>query len=120
MTGKAFDLRGWTPKAPMLLCGGHGDAMAIYALNTAAMKTIWKDLGQQITELDIDSDPSGTNDPFGPIKRGFVQQKNAVYQAYFQNLKTLGRTDSNAASNAAAYVRSIYHPLLVPGFAEPR
>lgn len=116
MAGKAFDLRGWTPKAPMLLCGGHGDAMAFYALNTAAMKTIWKDLGPQITELDIDSDPTGTNDPFAAIKRGFVQQKNAVYQAYFQNLKTLGRTDSNAASNAAAYVRSIYHPLLVPGF----
>ena len=116
MTGKAFDLRGWTPKAPMLLCGGHGDAMAIYALNTAAMKTIWKDLGPQITELDIDSDPSGTNDPFGPIKQNFAKRKIAVYQEYFQYLKTLGRTDSNAASNAAAYVRSIYHPLLVPGF----
>ena len=100
----------------MLLCGGRGDAMAIYALNTAAMKTIWKDLGPQITELDVDSDPSGANDPFGPIKQNFAKRKIAVYQEYFQYLKTLGRTDSNAASNAAAYVRSIYHPLLVPGF----
>ena len=116
MTGKAFDLRGWTPKAPMLLCGGRGDAMAIYALNTAAMKTIWKDLGPQITELDVDSNPSGANDPFALIKLGFAQRKNAVYQEQFESLKSLGRTDSNAASNAAAYVRSIYHPLLVPGF----
>lgn len=116
MTGKAFDLRGWTPKAPMLLCGGRGDAMAIYALNTAAMKTIWKDLGPQITELDVDSNPSGATDPFAQIKLGFAQRKNAVYQEQFESLKSLGRTDSNAASNAAAYVRSIYHPLLVPGF----
>ena len=116
MTGKAFDLRGWTPKAPMLLCGGRGDAMAIYALNTAAMKTIWKDLGPQITELDVDSNPSGATDPFAQIKLGFAQRKNAVYQEQFESLKSLGRTDSNAAITAAAYVRSIYHPLLVPGF----
>ena len=116
MTGKAFDLRGWTPKAPMLMCGGHGDAMAIYALNTAAMKTIWKDLGPKITALDVDSEPSDASDPFAPIKMGFVQRKNTVYQQYFDYLKTIGRTDSKATTEAAAYVRSIYHPLLVPGF----
>ena len=56
------------------------------------------------------------NDPFALIKLGFAQRKNVVYQEYFQYLKTQGRTDSNAAITAAAYVRSIYHPLLVPGF----
>lgn len=39
-----------------------------------------------------------------------------VYQQYFDYLKTIGRTDSKATTEAAAYVRSIYHPLLVPGF----
>jgi hypothetical protein len=47
---------------------------------------------------------------------GFVQRKNTVYQQYFDYLKTIGRTDSKATTEAAAYVRSIYHPLLVPGF----
>jgi hypothetical protein len=114
--GKAFDLRSWTPKAPMLLCGGKGDAMAIYNLNTAAMKAIWKDLGAQITELDLDSDPSSTNDPFALIKQSFAQRKAAVYLTSFEESKRMGRTDAEAQIAANSYVRSIYHPLLVPGF----
>lgn len=100
----------------MLLCGGKGDAMAIYNLNTAAMKAIWKDLGAQITELDLDSDPSSTNDPFALIKQSFAQRKAAVYQTSFEESKRMGRTDAEAQIAANSYVRSIYHPLLVPGF----
>lgn len=116
VAAKAFDLRNWTPKAPMLLCGGHGDAMALYALNTAAIKALWKDLGPKITELDIDSDPSGPNDPFAQVKNSFVAQKNELYQNYYQYYRGTGKSDAKAATLASAAVTMAYHPSLVPGF----
>ena len=37
------DLRGWTPKAPMLMCGGQGDAAAPFRYGAELMMRYWAD-----------------------------------------------------------------------------
>ena len=57
------DLRGWTPKAPVMLCGGMNDPEVFYKINTLAMKALW---APQITAglvNVVDIDPSTNGDP---------------------------------------------------------
>ena len=57
------DLRGWSPKAPVLLCGGMNDPEVFYKINTLAMKALW---APQITAglvSVVDIDPSTNGDP---------------------------------------------------------
>ena len=60
---KKNDLRGWSPKAPVMLCGGMNDPEVFYKINTLAMKALW---APQITAglvTVIDIDPSTNGDP---------------------------------------------------------
>ena len=60
---KKNDLRGWTPKAPVLLCGGMNDPEVFYKINTLSMKALWAQqisLGQ-VSVVDID--PTSNGDP---------------------------------------------------------
>ena len=60
---KKNDLRGWTPKAPVMLCGGMNDPEVFYKINTLAMKALW---APQITAglvSVVDIDPSTNGDP---------------------------------------------------------
>lgn len=73
------DLRGWSPSAPVLLCGGEDDATVPFALNSRAMGALWSGLPSgQVGVLDVDSTPSGFDDPFRAEKLGFAVVKTAI------------------------------------------
>ncbi len=91
------DLRGWMPQSPVLLCGGDADPTVFYNVNTGVMAQLWSSLvsAHLVTVLDVDSAPSGADDPFAAAKAGFAQAKaataaqggaNAVVQAYHGGL----------------------------------
>ena len=98
---KTNDLRGWTPSKPMLLCGGNGDPTVFYSVNTGLMQTLWSSLvtGGLVTVLDVDSNPTGVNDPFAAAKVGFATLKQ----------------QTGTAGGAAAVLQN-YHGALVPPF----
>jgi hypothetical protein len=76
---RANDLRGWTPRAPMLMCGGAQDATVSFSTNTAAMQRLWAGLPPGfITVLDLDAQPDGAADPFIAEKLGFGLVKGAT------------------------------------------
>jgi hypothetical protein len=102
---KRNDLRGWTPRSPVLMCGGNADPTVFYAINTRTMERLWTPpsalapSGTTATALDIDSPPAGVNDPYAAMKAGFAQAKAQV----------------SAAGGASAVLGS-YHVQLVPPF----
>ena len=76
---KANDLRGWTPLAPVLLCGGHGDATVSFATNTEGMRQLWAQLPSGlVTTLDVDAQPGSALDPFIAERLGFAVVKEAT------------------------------------------
>ena len=95
---KTNDLRNgaWVPNAPMLMCGGNADPTVFFSVNAQTMQAFWAAQPPgSITVLDVDSAPSGINDPFAAAKLGFAQAKlqtfaaggqNAVVQAYHGGL----------------------------------
>lgn len=73
------DLRGWTPTAPVLLCGGEGDATVPFALHSQALGADWSGLPSgRVTVLDVDAKPNGFDDPYRAEKLGFAVVKAAV------------------------------------------
>jgi hypothetical protein len=60
---KKNDLRGWTPKAPVLLCGGMNDPEVFYKVNTLAMKALWAPQIAAGLVTVVDIDPSTNGDP---------------------------------------------------------
>ena len=95
------DLRGWMPQSPVLLCGGDADPTVFYNVNTGLMGQLWASLvsAHLVTVLDVDSAPSGADDPFAAAKAGFAQAKAAT-----------------AAQGGANAVVQAYHGTLVPPF----
>lgn len=75
---KANDLRGFTPKAPVFLCGGSHDATVSFQTNSLALSQAYAGLGaNRVTLLDVDDVPSNTNDTYFTEKLNF----NLVAQA---------------------------------------
>jgi hypothetical protein len=66
---KKNDLRGWSPKAPVLMCGGMNDPEVFYQINTLSMAALW---GAQIqahlvTVVDVDPTTNGDTETAGQI-----------------------------------------------------
>lgn len=59
---KQNDLRGWTPKAPLMLCGGMNDPEVFYSVNTLTMKQLWSDKLASGRVQVVDADPSTHGD----------------------------------------------------------
>ncbi len=75
----ANDLRGFTPKAPVLLCGGEKDTTVSYVNNTLAMAQAWSSLGsKRVLVLDVDQSATSTSDPFFTEKLSFAVVKEAT------------------------------------------
>ncbi len=76
------DLRTWTPKSPMLMCGGNGDnevgfynaqlTMAYFAAHGLAANTV--------SVLDVDS-PVAAGDPYAAAKTAFAKARQRVVAA---------------------------------------
>lgn len=96
------DMRGWTPKAPMLMCGGQGDAAAPLCYGGELMMRYWADPAHApapgtVSLLDFE-DPDG--DPlFDNLKAHFQAWKGGY----------LERTVMPAWADA-------YHQLLLPRY----
>jgi dienelactone hydrolase len=110
--GKINDLRNWSPKAPVLLCGGIADPTVFFNVNTQGMQALWSTPGSPliapagvVTVLNVDSAPTGATDPFAAAKVGFAQAKAAAAAA----------AGTNPVAQAQA-VTAAYHGGLVPPF----
>jgi len=66
---KKNDLRGWSPKAPVLLCGGMNDPEVFYQVNTLAMKALWAQqiAGGLVTVVDVDPTTNGNTANAGQV-----------------------------------------------------
>ncbi|MFL6619677.1 MAG: alpha/beta hydrolase family protein [Povalibacter sp.] len=102
---KRNDLRGWTPTAPMLLCGGNEDP-TVYFMNTQIMQASWANTAAPVTVLDVDSD-AASGDPYKNIKDNFEIAKQLVAaRAVVQG----------ASDGGTRAVLEAYHSTLVPPF----
>lgn len=78
------DLRGWTPRAPMLMCGGQGDAAAPIRYGGALMMRYWADPAHApkpgtVSLLDFDAPEgdalfAGLKSHFQAWKGGFLER----------------------------------------------
>ncbi|HEX7638578.1 MAG TPA: prolyl oligopeptidase family serine peptidase [Burkholderiaceae bacterium] len=66
---KRNDLRGWTPKAPVMLCGGMNDPEVFYQINTLAMKSLWAPqvTGGLVNVVDVDPTTDGNTANAGQV-----------------------------------------------------
>ncbi|MEH3087995.1 MAG: alpha/beta hydrolase [Xylophilus ampelinus] len=102
---KRNDLRDWSPRSPVLLCGGNADPIVFYGLNTQTMARLWTPPSAlapattPVVALDVDSQATGAGDPYAALKAGFAQAKASV-----------------AAAGGANAVLASYHAGLVPPF----
>ena len=84
---KANDLRGFTPKAPVFLCGGSHDATVSFTNNALALSRDYALLGpNRVTLLDVDDVPSNTNDTYFTEKFNF----NLVVEATKEQARRAG------------------------------
>jgi hypothetical protein len=84
---KKNDLRNWGPQVPILMCGGDEDP-TVFFFDTQVMQAYFGATGvpaQLVTVVDVDSAPSGPNDPFAAAKLGFAAAKAAVFAAGGEN-----------------------------------
>jgi dienelactone hydrolase len=97
------DLRGWTPKAHMMMCGGPGDAAAPFRYGGEFMMRYWSDPRRAprpgvVSLLDIEA-PIAASDAFEALKADFQARKGP----YMRDTK------------APAWVDA-YHQLLLPRY----
>ncbi|HLQ13541.1 MAG TPA: prolyl oligopeptidase family serine peptidase [Steroidobacteraceae bacterium] len=104
---KTNDLRSWTPAAPVLMCGGAGDPVVFFPVNTLLMQAYWQNYAPQlppgvVTVLDVASAITGPNDPFLLAKGGFAQAEAAI--------------DAGAGGGAAGFQARVssYHSTVAP------
>ncbi|MBC7684098.1 MAG: prolyl oligopeptidase family serine peptidase [Bdellovibrionales bacterium] len=73
------DLRSWTPTAPMLMCGGHGDGKVPFmnAQLTAAYFQAHGVAAGLVSVLDVDS-ASTANDPYAAAKASFAGARQII------------------------------------------
>ena len=100
------DLRDWSPRAPILLCGGDLDPV-VFWLNTQLLQSFWASQAQaaSVSVLDLESTPSG-NDPYASLQDGFQLAKAAVAADAIAH----GATDGGAFAVAAAYHVTLVAP----------
>jgi alpha-beta hydrolase superfamily lysophospholipase len=68
------DLRDFTPKAPVQMCGAHSDAL-VYFSNTLLAKRYFNQQGvpdQQVAVIDVDRGKSPPPGPYASLQKGFA------------------------------------------------
>jgi hypothetical protein len=80
------DLRGWTPKNPLVMCGGQGDGAALLQYGGELMMQYWSDPAHApapgiVSLLDFDA-PIMPADPFAEIKSDYLERKDAIVSQY--------------------------------------
>ena len=105
---KRNDLRDWSPRAPMLVCGGDEDP-TVFWFNAQLMQRYWSVQpvpAAAVTVLDLDSATS-VGDPYANLKSLFATAKQVVAA----NAVLHGATDGGASA-----IADVYHAALIPPF----
>ena len=101
------DLRNWSPTAPTLLCGGHGDPQVFWS-NTQLMQGYWESRRPAATGysvLDLEA-PVLAADPYGSLKDQFAVARQAVALLAIAQ----GATDGGVAAVFEAYHATLVAP----------
>ena len=98
------DLRGWTPKRPLIMCGGQGDGAAPMRYGGELMMRYWSDPGRApepgiVSLLDFDA-PITDDDQFASLKANYLQRKDGILEAF---------------SGVPGWVNA-YHSILLPRY----
>ena len=104
------DLRNWTPKRPVLLCGGNRDPIVFYGVNTQLIQAYWTAPSRAapspglLSVVDLDMNPDTTATPeadpsIGALKAGFAQSLADTARAAV----AAGATDGGDAAITLAY-----------------
>jgi hypothetical protein len=101
---KSNDLRNWSPRTPVLLCGGNQDP-DVFFFNLQLMQEYWGAHPGSATPVYVDIDSSGN--PYSTEKSGFAAARGAVATTAVAQ----GATDGGQAA-----VLAVYHATLVPPF----
>ena len=75
----AGDGKGWTPTAPMQMCGGSADPTVFYPVNTETMVAFWSGVPTVLAPVDVSGTPSG---PFKDIQIAFQASEAEQLKAY--------------------------------------
>ncbi len=99
------DLRGYVPKSPTMLCGGHNDAVVYFAIDSGAMQAEWGAPTPTRFTLDIASDAaSSASDPtsaFNPVRLVYQQAMTPYRTAAYDAAISAGQTTDQATQAAA-------------------
>jgi hypothetical protein len=104
---KQNDLRNWTPRAPVLLCGGDADPV-VFWLNTQLMPGYWgvhAPAPASLGVLDLEA-AAVANDPYGGPKHDFSLAKQLIAADAVLH----GATDGGAVAVASAYHATLVAP----------
>ncbi len=71
---KVNDMRSWTPRMPMLLCGGDQDPVVFFGVNTGTMEAYWQAQVSTglVSVLDVNAAPAA-GDPYAGVQEAFRQ-----------------------------------------------
>jgi len=110
------DLRGFAPRAPVLLCGGTDDPTVLFANHTAVMKAQWSAAPPPASTLvlDVASPPLATNDGFNALRAGYQAGQAATYNAAYSAAIAGGQSVAAATRTAQAAVLSGAHLAIAP------
>jgi hypothetical protein len=103
---KVNDLRGFVPKAPLLLCGGSEDN-TVFWMNAELMADDWQEHASAapVSALDLES-ATLANDPYGSLKSGFQLAKQVIAAQAVAG----GASDGGAMAVAQAYHATLVAP----------
>ena len=110
------DLRGFAPKAPVLLCGGADDPTVLFATHTAVIKAQWAATPPPAPTLvlDVASPPLATNDGFNALRAGYQAGQTATYNAAYSAAIAAGQSVETATKTAQVAVLSGTHLAIAP------
>ncbi len=103
------DLRGYAPKSPTLLCGGHADPMVFYPINTSVIQAEWGTPTANRLSLDVDNLTSTSVTPTAGLPPSVAAIMTSA-QMSFQNLYQ-GILKANSGNTAK--MLPYYHPVIV-------
>jgi len=112
---KLNDMRSWTPRAPVLLCGGDQDPTVFFE-NATIMQAYWGAAGLSaplVNVVDINA-AATANDPYAPLQEGFQETEAEIVAAQGQ-VAAVESYHTTVAPFCTAVARGFFSQFLEPG-----
>lgn len=122
---KANDLRGYLPKAPVIMCGGNQDPMVFFDVNSSLMNTLWqkdKTTANKLGIIDIDilnqqtrQKPTYETVGFMTINDNAIKTQSQKMQAGFaMEAQHIAQSATATGKDGSMAVLMQYHSLVTP------